>query len=36
MNKELAEKTSLLSLKIGAAMDSHLSLIKEACSEEEF
>ncbi|MBU2713179.1 hypothetical protein [Zooshikella harenae] len=36
MDRELAEKTSLLALKIGADMDRNLALIKEACSEEEF
>lgn len=36
MDRDLAEKTSLLALKIGAEMDTNLALIKEACSEEEF
>ncbi|WP_444893707.1 hypothetical protein ACJJIE_04575 [Microbulbifer sp. TRSA001] len=36
MDIKLAEKTSLLALKLGAQIDSNLALIKTACSEEEF
>ncbi|WP_444916852.1 hypothetical protein [Microbulbifer sp. JMSA003] len=36
MDRKLAEKTSLLALKIGAAMDNNLALIKDGCSEQEF
>jgi hypothetical protein len=36
MNSEIAEKTSLLALKIGADLNQHLVDIQETCSETEF
>lgn len=36
MNSELAKKTSLLALKIGADLNQHLAEIQETCSETEF
>ena len=36
MNSELAEKTSLLALKVGAELNKHLHEIKNECSSEEF
>jgi hypothetical protein len=36
MDKNIAEKTSLLALKMGADLDNHLLMIKESCLESEF
>lgn len=36
MNKELAEKTSIIALQFGAKIDKHLAVIKDECDENEF
>ena len=36
MNKEIAEETSLLALKVSSALDNHLRKIQENCSKEDF
>ena len=36
MDKELAEETSLLALKVSSMLDRHLGKIKESCSKEDF
>lgn len=35
MDKDLAEKTSLLTLRLGSLLDKNLREIQEKCSEEE-
>jgi len=36
MEKDLAEETSLLALKISATLDSHLRKLQQHCSPKEF
>lgn len=36
MNRVMAERTSLLALKIGSELDEHLAQIKAECSIAEF
>ena len=36
MEKDLAEETSLLALKVSSTLDNHLRKIQESCSKEDF
>ena len=36
MEKNIAEETSLLALKVSSTLDNHLKKLQETCSKDEF